>query len=105
MNQKSTIFTISVTALGILTMVFILFFSYVRRNADNNKLEEITDGLDLNFSELPDTDIPLIDDFASRSPFASSALDALRKLLAALAADSSALRKEVILRFNDESEY
>ena len=105
MNQKSTIFTMSVTALGILAMVFILFFSYARRNADNNKLTEITEGLDLNFSELPNTDIPLIDDSASRSPFASSALDALRKLLAALAADSSALRKEVILRFNDESEY
>lgn len=105
MNQKSTIFTMSVTALGILTMVFILFFNYARRNADNNKSSEITEGLDLNFSEFPDTDIPLIEDSASRSPFASSALDALRKLLAALAANSSALRNEVILRFNDESEY
>ena len=95
----------SVTALGILTMVFILFFNYARRNADNNKSSEITEGLDLNFSEFPDTDIPLIEDSASRSPFASSALDALRKLLAALAANSSALRNEVILRFNDESEY
>jgi len=105
MNQKSTIFTLSVTALGILTMVFILFFNYARRNADNNRSTEITEGLDLNFSELPDTDISLIDDSASRSPFASSALDALRKLLAALAADSSALRNEVILRFTDETEY
>jgi hypothetical protein len=105
MNQKPTIFTLSVTAIGILTMVFILFFNYARRNADNNKFTEITEGLDLNFSELPDTDIYLIDDSASRSPFASSALDALRKLLAALAADSSALRNDVILRFTDETEY
>ena len=105
MNQKSTIFTISATALGILIMVFILFFNHARRNADNNRSTEITEGLDLNFSELPDTDIPLIDDSASRSPFASSALDALRKLLAALAADSSAIRREVILRFNNEAQY
>jgi len=105
MNQKSTIFTLSITALGILMMVFFLFFNYARRNADNNKSTEIIDRLDLDFSGLPDTDIPLINDSASRLPFASSALDALRKLLAALAADSSALRNEVILRFTNEVDY
>ncbi|MEC8907138.1 MAG: S8 family serine peptidase [Verrucomicrobiota bacterium] len=104
MNQKSTIFTLSITALGILMMVFFLFFNYARRNVDNNKSTEIIDGLDLDFSVLPDTDIPLIDS-TSRLPFASSALDALRKLLAALAADSSALRNEVILRFTNEVDY
>ena len=67
----------SAAALGILTMVFVLFFNYARNNADNNLSGEIPDDLDLNFSELPETDIPLINDDATRSPFASSALDAL----------------------------
>ena len=105
MNQKSTIFAMSGAALAILMMVFVLFFNYARNNADKNLSGEIPEDLDLNFSELPETDIPLIDDDATRSPFASSALDALRKLLAALAADSSALRNEVILRFSDELDY
>ena len=105
MNQKSTIFAMSGAALAILMMVFVLFFNYARNNADKNLSGEIPEDLDLNFSELPETDISLIDDDATRSPFASSALDALRKLLAALAADSSALRNEVILRFSDELDY
>jgi len=105
MNQKSTIFAMSGAALAVLMMVFVLFFNYARNNADKNLSGEIPEDLDLNFSELPETDISLIDDDATRSPFASSALDALRKLLAALAADSSALRNEVILRFSDELDY
>ena len=68
-------------ALAILMMVFVLFFNYARNNADKNLSGEIPEDLDLNFSELPETDIPLIDDDATRSPFVSSALDALRKLL------------------------
>ena len=66
MNQKSTIFAMSGAALAILMMVFVLFFNYARNNADKNLSGEIPEDLDLNFSELPETDIPLIDDDATR---------------------------------------
>ena len=61
--------------------------------------------VDLNFKDLPDSIDPNLTESSESMPFAKEAFSALKDLLAALAAESSALRDEVIINFNSMEDY
>ena len=61
--------------------------------------------VDLNFKRFTDSIDPNLTESSESMPFAKEAFSALKDLLAALAAESSALRDEVIINFNSMEDY
>lgn len=105
MNQRSTIITLAAASFAVLMMVFIWVFNFASKSTnDKTGMGKLKD-VDLNFKDLPDSIDPNLTESSESMPFAKEAFSALKDLLAALAAESSALRDEVIINFNSMEDY
>lgn len=108
MRQKSTIYTAAVVG-GLLTMLgFLYLFYYAPRGeqisvaGETDSLELLEDGGSLGArAMLPDGD-EIVDEGL---PFSGFAARAMRRMLAALIADSSVIGREAVLTFSSEEAY